>query len=420
MSDRSADSTNLGSLIARIEAGRSFATTGRPARPDEWGVIKVSAMTWGRFDEAQNKGVPERQPVDVRHEIRTGDLLLSRANTTELVGATVVVEHTRPRLLLSDKSLRLVPRDGVDRRWLRYVLASPESRRQLSSMATGTSDSMRNISQAKLLSLRVPIPPALDEQHRIVQEIEELGSRIDQAVASVARSRRNLGELRSRLTEATLAGGWPVVRLEDVLREPLRNGHSAKAAPHGTIRILTLTAVTTGVFEDANTKLTDADPHRVNGLWLEPGDIFIERSNTPDLVGTAALFTGPRNWAIFPDLLIRVRVNETVVPEWLEVVLASMPARDHFRRRAQGIAGSMPKIDQRAVGDLCLPLPPIAEQRLLLDELNQQLSSLKRVSDVLEATASRAAALQRAILATALRGDLARDADKQALTRESK
>jgi type I restriction enzyme, S subunit len=143
----------MGDLLIDIEAGRSFRCSARPAAVDEWGVIKVSAMTWREFDEGENKAVLDDAQVDPRFEIRSGDVLFSRANTVNHVGAVVQVRDTRPKLLLSDKSLRLVSRQGVYPRWLLYYLRSPRARRYLESLATGTSDSMRNISQANLRGL---------------------------------------------------------------------------------------------------------------------------------------------------------------------------------------------------------------------------------------------------------------------------
>jgi len=73
----------------------------------------------GEFRPGENKAVSAGRNVDPRHEIRSGDVLVSRANTEAYVGAPALVRHTRPRLLLSDKSLRLKVADGVDREWLR-------------------------------------------------------------------------------------------------------------------------------------------------------------------------------------------------------------------------------------------------------------------------------------------------------------
>jgi len=92
-------------------------------------------MTWGHFDEAENKVVPPDR-AHASNEIRPGDILLSRSNTAELVGASVLVGACRPRLLLSDKSLRLVYPKSLDQRWLQGALSSPDARAQMSRAAT--------------------------------------------------------------------------------------------------------------------------------------------------------------------------------------------------------------------------------------------------------------------------------------------
>jgi type I restriction enzyme S subunit len=191
----------LGDLLEGIEAGRSFGGAGGPAGPDEWGVIRVSAMTWGDFNSEENKMV-SAEDADPRWEIRQGDLLMSRANTTDYVGAAVLVRETRPRLLLSDKSLRLLVKPDVDKSWLLRALSAPQSRRQISAVATGTSDSMRNVSQEKLRAITLQVPPS-DRQAAIAQRIESELQRIaDLRKALNAAERRAYGLRRSILASA--------------------------------------------------------------------------------------------------------------------------------------------------------------------------------------------------------------------------
>src|SRR5699024_12038049 len=76
----------LGDLLVGIEAGKSFACEARPAREDEWAIIKVSAMTWGEFREGENKALISGRDFDSRYEINSDDILVSRANTREYVG----------------------------------------------------------------------------------------------------------------------------------------------------------------------------------------------------------------------------------------------------------------------------------------------------------------------------------------------
>ncbi|PGH40917.1 hypothetical protein COO58_29110 [Micromonospora sp. WMMA1996] len=195
----------LGDVIASVEAGQSFSCHPRPARPDEWGVIKVSAMTWGEFRPEENKAVPEGRVIDAANQIHSGDILISRANTSAYVGAPVMVGVLRQRLLLSDKSLRLRVKSDVDKDWLLHLLASPFVRRQISAKATGTKDSMRNISQRALLETRIPIPDAVD-QTRIAAEASSRLKMVDRLRGDVASAARRGEKLSKALLSAAFAG----------------------------------------------------------------------------------------------------------------------------------------------------------------------------------------------------------------------
>ena len=161
----------LRELVVGIEAGRSFGGSSHPASDDEWGIIKVSAMTWGTFRANENKAIASDRS-DARYEINKGDLLISRANTTAYVGAAVLVGEVRPRLLLSDKSLRILAAPGVEREWLWRALSAPDARSQMSAAATGTKDSMRNISQPALLNIELSAVPVADQKAAVAISLE--------------------------------------------------------------------------------------------------------------------------------------------------------------------------------------------------------------------------------------------------------
>jgi type I restriction enzyme S subunit len=194
----------LDELIDDVSAGKSFGSANAPARDGEWGIIKVSAMTWGEFNATENKAVPADR-VDPRFEIHEGDLLVSRANTDAYVGASVLVGRVRPRLLLSDKSLRVTPKPGVRREWLWRVLQSPSARRQLSRLATGTKESMRNISQD---SLRKVLVPSTDEltQDVVVRDFAETSAAITRMRAELHSAQRRSAILRRSLLAAAFSG----------------------------------------------------------------------------------------------------------------------------------------------------------------------------------------------------------------------
>jgi len=196
----------LSTVLEGIEAGKSFTCLPRTSEDGEWGVIKVSAMTWGEFRPEENKAVPPGKGVDERFQIMQGDVLVSRANTEQYVGAPVIVRERPDRLLLSDKSLRLLPAAGVDREWLIAALQGPSTRRQISALATGTKDSMRNISQGALSSVEVPVPiHEIDQQSvsKAVERVNEARKHLDSARTDLNRRR---DALRRSLLQAAFSG----------------------------------------------------------------------------------------------------------------------------------------------------------------------------------------------------------------------
>ncbi|WP_309318528.1 restriction endonuclease subunit S [Streptomyces salinarius] len=195
----------VGDLIVKADAGKSFKCDPRPAEPDEWGIITVTAMTWGEFRPAENKALLDERLVNPAYEIQKDDVLVSRANTVEHVGAPVLVGEVRPRLLLSDKSIRFQPGLEVDRKWFTYWLRSPAVRKEVEAKASGTSDSMRNISQPDLKAISIPVPPAA-EQRRIAEALDRYLARLDAIDALLRAAQDQVSALRQACLVEAFAG----------------------------------------------------------------------------------------------------------------------------------------------------------------------------------------------------------------------
>ena len=130
-----------------------------------------------------SKPSPDNYVAPSHHHVRVGDLLISRANgTPAYVGATAMVEHEVPGILLPDKLLRFVWREDslVEPRFVHGLLQTPAMRNVIREMASGIS--MKNISQAKLKTLPVLVPP-LDLQRRYTQLVETARSAVAVAAA---------------------------------------------------------------------------------------------------------------------------------------------------------------------------------------------------------------------------------------------
>jgi type I restriction enzyme S subunit len=181
---------SVGSCLVGIDAGKSPECPDTPASGDQWGVLKVGAVDPNGLRENENKVVGDERLYDSAFLVRDNDLLLSRANTIDLVGMVCHVSGNVGNLMLSDKTLRLHPDPArVTTRFLFWALQSSFARRQMENLATGTSGSMKNISQRGLRSIGLP-RPEISEQSLITL-------RLDAAVDTISTLRVSLAKLRN-------------------------------------------------------------------------------------------------------------------------------------------------------------------------------------------------------------------------------
>jgi type I restriction enzyme S subunit len=188
----------LGDHIERIEAGKNFRCDERPPQPNEAGIVKISAVSWGEYDEQESKTC--RDVLALRDEllIQPGDFLISRANTIELVGACVIANNASRPVMLSDKVLRIRFDSEVDQRWVLFYLRSPQGRREIECRATGNQQSMRNIGQNRIKDIPIPVPP-LEMQHQISDEVERRLSILDRMALTVETNIKRANALRQSI-----------------------------------------------------------------------------------------------------------------------------------------------------------------------------------------------------------------------------
>ena len=205
----------LREAVSAIEAGKSPPAVDRLPDPGERAVLKVSSVRFAQFDPSQAKTVHPTTTLPERARLQDGDVLITRANTTALVGAVCRVATAPDGYFLCDKTLRLVPRkDRIDPDYLVEALCVPEVRKQIELAATGTSASMKNISQESVLALRLTLPP-LETQ----QEIAGLLSAFREIELRASDETTSLNFLRNRLVDDLLSGAHAIPDSYDALLE---------------------------------------------------------------------------------------------------------------------------------------------------------------------------------------------------------
>jgi type I restriction enzyme S subunit len=220
----------LGQFVALIEAGLNVKALGRPPEGDEIGIVKVSAVTWGEFDELESKTLPTNAAYRPENVIKGGDFLISRANTKELVGAPVIVKTCARHLVLSDKVLRIGFIGGIDH-WLEIFLKSPYGRMQIEEFSQGNQLSMHNISQDNIARIQVPIPPR-SEIDAIVEKYDLLLREAEAAGGNASEAKRAYALLRQSILKAAFEGRlvaqYPTDEPASALLARLREGGAAR------------------------------------------------------------------------------------------------------------------------------------------------------------------------------------------------
>jgi len=399
------------------------------------------------------------------YELISGDVLINRVNSRELVGKAAVITSGMEHCVFESKNIRIRLRPNtVLPQFINYRLLSAGSRyfacnaQQVVGMAS--------ISQPQIARFPIPLPP-ISEQHQIVVEIEKQFTRLDTGVAALLRMQANLKRYRAAILKAACEGrlvpteaeltradnrrvpfetgetllgriikdrqktwqghgkyrepnvpssvrsfsipkGWTWASVDQLLRESLCNGLSIKGSdnPPG-VRALRLSAMSNSGFDYNDVRYLPIAESDVNDLWIQNFDFFMSRGNgSLHLVGRGTSAQIPPLPTIFPDTMIRLRLaNPVETTGWLRTIWPSHLIRAQIEIKVKTTAGIY-KISQSQVEGIVIPLPPLAEQKRIVAEVERRLSVVEELEALVAATLKRATRLRQSILQKAFTGEL--------------
>jgi type I restriction enzyme M protein len=248
-------------------------------------------------------------------------------------------------------------------RFLRQLLVSDFFHVSFMQTITGVGGSLSRANPAAVGEIKIPLPP-LEVQNEIVAEIQGCQQVINGASSVLDNYRPHI----------PIHPDWPMVKLGEVIESKPKNGYSGSPVDRPTsLKVLSLSATTSGKMDLSKFKFLDEDIPLDSSCRCRRGDIFLQRGNTKELVGTAAIFDMDDENYIYPDLMIRVRADEAKIrSHYLLTVLQSASVREFITRNAVGAAGSMPKINQAIVESIPIPLPPLATQEAIVAEIEAE------------------------------------------------
>ena len=333
----------------------------------------------------------------------------------------------------------------------------------IESLGGGTT--FKEISGTTAATIPLVVAP-LPEQHRIVAEIETQFTRLDASVAALRRAQANLKRYRASVlkdacegrlvpTEAELARsesrdyepaavllerivaerrarwesqekrrgrykepsapdtsglpelpeGWVWANLEQLVAV-LKNGYSKRPEGDTGTPILRISAVRPMSVDLEDVRWV-SNAETLTDFLIQPGDLLFTRYNgNPSLVGVCGVVPEVERDTLHPDKLIRASlVTPSTLPNFVQLVVNVGVSREFLSRRVRTTAGQsgISGTDLKAMPVL---LPPLAEQRRIVAEVERRLSVVQQAEATVEASLVRAERLRQSILKQAFSGKL--------------
>ena len=418
--------------------------------------IRYLRITDIQDDHVDWDTVPSCDVGDTESEkylLSAGDLVFARTGAT--VGKSFLLRGTVPRAVFASYLIRVKLRSHIDPRYVAYFFQSPAYWNQIAESSAGIGQP--NVNGTKLAQIRVPVAPQ-KQQREIVAELEKQFSRLDEAVANLQRVKANLkrykasvlkdavegrlvpteGELARRegrsfetgeqllqriLEErrnnwngrgkfkkpdapvtmglSELPSGWvwaSVEQLADVISGLTKNP-SRETLPLKLPYLRVANVYANELRLDDMAEIGVADNELQKLLVLKNDLLVVEGNGSPDQIGRVAKWDGSISPCVHQNHLIKVRAI-VAEPGWILNWLISPGGRKQIELVSSSTTG-LHTLSSGKVGRLPIPLPPVAEQKRIVLEIDRRLSLIRGVESEVDANLKRAQALRQSTLSSA-------------------
>ena len=396
--------------------------------------------------------------------LASGDVLIARM-PDPLGRACIYPGDPKTSVTAVDVCIVRTGEYGPDHHWLAWFVNSPDFRDNVALLQSGST--RKRISRRNLATIALPIPP-FPEQRRIVAEIEKQFTRLDASVAALKRVQANLTRYRASVlnaacegtlvpTEAKLARaesrdyepadrllqrilvqrrarwesqekrgrkykepvapdtsnlpklpeGWVWSRFDQMV-STLEGGTAVSAISTRSNRlVLRSSAVRQGLVDYEDYRYLPDGTKQGPDPYIATGDLLFTRlSGTLEYVGNCAVVGELRGRKIeFPDRIFRGRCVSGISPNFIQLAFAEKTLRRSLEAKAKSSAGHQ-RISLTDLREYCIPLPPLAEQRRIVAEVERRLSVIQQAEVAVEANLARAERLRQSILKQAFSGKL--------------
>lgn len=398
----------VGDFVAELKAGVSVnaVETEAGCAADEVGVLKSGAVLQGKFIPEQHKVVVPTDRGRVATSVRADRIIISRMNTPALVGESGYVAEDAPRLFLPDRLWQTEPsNEPHSQRWLSYWLQHPAMRALIAAAATGTSNSMKNISKETVLSLPVPRTP-LDEQTKIAAILTAVDDKLD-VIARQIKATQTLKQglmqtLFSRGTSSQAAEDWPTVELHTVaqVRTGVAKGKKGLKEPV-ELPYLRVANVQAGHIDLSEVKTIEVEASQVERYALQAGDVLMTEGGDFDKLGRGDVWLGQIAPCLHQNHVFAVRPDPARLhPHYLAEFASSEQGRKYFLGCAKRTT-NLASINSSQLKAFPILLPPLETQA----EIAAVAVSVNAKIELLEAKLREQGKLKRGLMQKLLTGE---------------
>lgn len=352
--------------------------------------------------------------------IRKNDIIMSTANSRELVGKTSFVYKVEYPMIFGGFVMALRANKLLSK-FLFYYLRLEFLLGRFRGESTQTTN-IANISSSVLGEYTFPLPP-LSEQQRIVERIEELFAKLDEAKERLQEVADSFAVRKAAILHKAFTGeltkqwrrengvsdeSWEESNLGSFIACGPQNGlYKPKSSYGDGIRIIRIDAFYDGVIEQWDElKRLRLDENEIECYSLNLNDILINRVNSMQYLGKSALVRELKDICVFESNIMRLSVDESrIYPEFLSSFLNSQMGLNELRKNAKQ-AVNQASINQQDIKNVIINLPPLPEQHEIVRLIDDLLARERSAQQATEQALASIDLMKKSILARVFRGEL--------------
>lgn len=350
--------------------------------------------------------------IDEKYIVHQGDLLIAMSGATtgkNGVYMSANIAYLNQRV----GNIKVKNKELLIEKFRNFYIANMQNE----ILNTAYGGAQPNISSQKMSVMTFPLPP-LSEQQRIVERIEELFAKLDEAKERLQEVADSFAVRKAAILHKAFTGeltkqwrcengvsdeSWEEKTIGEICSS-LKYGTSKKSSDDGEVVVLRMGNLQNGEIDWSNLAYT-SDEEDIKKYLLKSGDVLFNRTNSPELVGKTSIYRGEMP-AIYAGYLIKLDYEKNiVVGDYLNYYLNSSKAKEYYMQvKTDGVSQS--NINAKKIGEFEIPLPTITEQHEIVRLIDDLLARERAAQQATEQALASIELMKKSILARAFRGEL--------------